>query len=215
MPVIGRGGGLEGLLVLGPRLSEEPYSSEDRALLASAAAQAGLALENIRLAEAMAAQLDAERRRARELEIAREPSRRSCCRRIAPALPTLEYVGALPAGARDRRRLLRLHRRGRRQARPGAGRHLGQGHLRGPADGQPAGSLRGAVHARAARPAGGAAHRQPRVLRSPRHTITTRPCSSPSTTRPHGVCSTRTAVTCPRSCAARAATSSASGRRGP
>jgi phosphoserine phosphatase RsbU/P len=92
VPVIGRGGGLEGLLVLGPRLSDEPYSSEDRALLASAAAQAGLALENIGLAEAMAAQLDAERRQARELEIAKAVQAK-LLPQDTPALPTLEYVG--------------------------------------------------------------------------------------------------------------------------
>jgi phosphoserine phosphatase RsbU/P len=92
VPVIGRGGGLEGLLVLGSRLSDEPYSSEDRALLGSAAAQAGLALENIRLAEAMAAQLDAERGRARELEIARAVQAK-LLPQDTPALPTLEYVG--------------------------------------------------------------------------------------------------------------------------
>jgi phosphoserine phosphatase RsbU/P len=92
VPVVGRSGRIEGLLVLGPRLSDEPYSSEDRALLASAAAQAGLALENIRLAEAMAAQLDAERRQARELEIAKAVQAK-LLPQDTPALPTLEYVG--------------------------------------------------------------------------------------------------------------------------
>ena len=37
--------------MLGPRLSEEPYSGEDVSLLASVGTQSGLALENIRLAE--------------------------------------------------------------------------------------------------------------------------------------------------------------------
>jgi sigma-B regulation protein RsbU (phosphoserine phosphatase) len=92
VPMLGRSGDLEGLLVLATRLSEEPYSSEDRALLGSAAAQAGLALENIRLAEAIAAQLDAERRAARELEIAKAVQAK-LLPQDTPALPTLEYVG--------------------------------------------------------------------------------------------------------------------------
>jgi phosphoserine phosphatase RsbU/P len=92
VPVVGRGGEFEGLLVLGSRLSDEPYSSEDRALLASAAAQAGLALENIRLAEAMATQLDAERRQARELEIAKAVQAK-LLPQDTPALATLDYVG--------------------------------------------------------------------------------------------------------------------------
>jgi serine phosphatase RsbU (regulator of sigma subunit) len=68
----GRGGGLVGLLALGPRLSEEPYSGEDKRLLASVASQAGTAWENIRLAEEIAARLESERRVAREMEIAKE-----------------------------------------------------------------------------------------------------------------------------------------------
>jgi GAF domain-containing protein len=44
---------LIGLLVLGQRFSEEPYSGEDKHLLDSAG-QAGITLENIRLAEKMA-----------------------------------------------------------------------------------------------------------------------------------------------------------------
>lgn len=71
-PMLGRGGRVVGLLVLGPRLSEEPYSGEDKRLLASVASQAGTALENIRLAEEIAERLEAERRVAREMEIAKE-----------------------------------------------------------------------------------------------------------------------------------------------
>jgi phosphoserine phosphatase RsbU/P len=72
VPMVGRSGKMEGVLVLGRRLSDEPYSGEDRNLLASVGTQAGLALENIRLAESMASRLDAERRASRELEIARD-----------------------------------------------------------------------------------------------------------------------------------------------
>src|SRR2546429_6893775 len=39
---LGRNSGLMGLLVLGQRLSEEPYSGEDKHLLDSVAAQAGI-----------------------------------------------------------------------------------------------------------------------------------------------------------------------------
>ena len=53
VPMLGRGGRLVGLLVLGPRLSEEPYSGEDKRLLGSVASQAAAALESILLAEEM------------------------------------------------------------------------------------------------------------------------------------------------------------------
>ena len=63
---------LEGMLVLGPRLSDKPYGREDRELVASVANQAGTVLENLRLASAVAERLEAERLAGRELEIARE-----------------------------------------------------------------------------------------------------------------------------------------------
>jgi phosphoserine phosphatase RsbU/P len=89
VPVLGHRGLLEGLLVLGPRLSEEPYSGEDKRLLASVAAQAGINLENIRLAEEIAAQLETERRAAREMEIAKEVQNR-LLPQGPPSLKTLE-----------------------------------------------------------------------------------------------------------------------------
>jgi phosphoserine phosphatase RsbU/P len=76
VPLPGRKGDLFGLVVLGPRLSEEPYSGEDKRLLAAVGSQAGVALENIRLAEKIAEQMEAERRTAREMEIAKEVQRR-------------------------------------------------------------------------------------------------------------------------------------------
>ena len=57
------------MLVLGQRLSEEPYSGEDKDLLDSVAAQAGIALENIRLAEKMAERMEEDRRTAQEMEL--------------------------------------------------------------------------------------------------------------------------------------------------
>jgi phosphoserine phosphatase RsbU/P len=92
VPLVGRSGQLEGLLVLGPRLSEEPYSGEDVELLASVGTQAGLALENIRLAETMAMRLEAERRVARELEIARDVQAKLLPQK-RPPLRTLDYAG--------------------------------------------------------------------------------------------------------------------------
>jgi len=76
VPMVGREGRLSGLVALGPRRSEAPYAGEDRRLLASVAAQAAAALDNIRLAEEIATRLDAERRTAREMEIASEVQRK-------------------------------------------------------------------------------------------------------------------------------------------
>jgi sigma-B regulation protein RsbU (phosphoserine phosphatase) len=93
VPLVGRSGDLEGLIVLGRRLSDEPYSGEDVTLLGSVGTQAGLALENIRLAETMVERLEAERRVARELEIAREVQAK-LLPQDRPAIATLDYAGA-------------------------------------------------------------------------------------------------------------------------
>lgn len=92
VPILGRQPRLSGLLVLGARLSEEPYSGEDRRLLASAASQAGVALENIGLAEKMAERLEAERRAAQEMDIARQVQSKLLPQKFPP-LATLEYAG--------------------------------------------------------------------------------------------------------------------------
>jgi sigma-B regulation protein RsbU (phosphoserine phosphatase) len=63
---------LLGILSLGPKQSEEPYSASDVRVLGSVAAQAGFALENTRLAAAIAAEVAGRERMNRELEIARE-----------------------------------------------------------------------------------------------------------------------------------------------
>jgi serine phosphatase RsbU (regulator of sigma subunit) len=91
-PMLGRDGRLVGLMVLGPRLSEEPYSREDHQLLASVASQAGLALESIRLGEQIAERIEVERRAAQELEFAREVQARLFPQKT-PSLRTLEYAG--------------------------------------------------------------------------------------------------------------------------
>ena len=72
VPLFGRDGRQAGVILLGERLSEEPYSREDWSLLTSVASQAALALENIRLAEQIAVRLEAERRTTVELELAKE-----------------------------------------------------------------------------------------------------------------------------------------------
>jgi len=93
VPITGRDAGLIGLLVLGQRLSEEPYSREDKHLLDSVAGQAGIALENIRLAERMAERMEIDRRAAHEMEIAREVQAR-LFPQMMPPLQTLDYSGA-------------------------------------------------------------------------------------------------------------------------
>ena len=88
VPVLGHSGHLVGLLVLGARLSEEPYSREDKRLLASVASQAGTVLENIRLAEEIFQRMETERRTAREMEIAKEVQSR-LLQQAPPHLRTL------------------------------------------------------------------------------------------------------------------------------
>ena len=92
VPILGRNGKLIGLLVLGGRLSEEPYSGEDKYLLDSVARQAAVSLENMRLAELMADRMEQDRRAAHELQIAREVQSRLFPQAL-PVLNTLDYVG--------------------------------------------------------------------------------------------------------------------------
>ena len=92
VPVLGRDGRLSGLLVLGPRLSEEPYSREDKRLLESVATQTGIAMESIRLGEEIAERIETERRAAQEMEFARQVQSRLFPQRF-PILRTLEYAG--------------------------------------------------------------------------------------------------------------------------
>ena len=92
VPMLGGDGRLTGALVLGSRLSEEPYSREDMRLLASVATQAGVALENILLAERMAERIEEERRIAQEMEFARQVQTRLFPQKL-PTLRTLDYTG--------------------------------------------------------------------------------------------------------------------------
>jgi phosphoserine phosphatase RsbU/P len=83
---------LQGLIVLGPRLSEEPYSARDKRLLTSVASQAGIAMRSISLAERMAERIEAERRSEQEMQIARQVQSRLLPQE-APKLTTLECAG--------------------------------------------------------------------------------------------------------------------------
>lgn len=93
VPIRGSSGGtLQGVVVLGPRLSEEPYSTSDKRLLASVASQAGIAMRSITLAERIAEQMEAERRAAQEMQFARQVQSRLLPQQ-APSLKTLDCAG--------------------------------------------------------------------------------------------------------------------------
>jgi sigma-B regulation protein RsbU (phosphoserine phosphatase) len=67
---------LVGILSLGPKQSEEPFTRTDIQLLDSVATQTGLALENSRLTAKIASEVAERERMNRELEIAREVQQR-------------------------------------------------------------------------------------------------------------------------------------------
>lgn len=97
VPIPGRDARLAGLIVLGARLSEEPYSREDKRLLNLVANQAGSALESIVLAEKIADQMEAERRVTQEMDFARQVQARLLPQNL-PAMKTLQYAGqCIPA----------------------------------------------------------------------------------------------------------------------
>jgi GAF domain-containing protein len=75
LPLTGRDD-LIGVMALGPKRSEEPYSKADLQLLQSVADQTGLAIENSRLISSLAEEAARRERFNRELEIAREVQER-------------------------------------------------------------------------------------------------------------------------------------------
>ena len=83
---------LLGFIGLGPKRSEEPYSRSDSSLLGTVAAQAGLALENSQLSEAIATATAQRELMHREIEIAREVQQRLFPQN-QPDIPALEYAG--------------------------------------------------------------------------------------------------------------------------
>lgn len=93
VPILSRSEELLGLIVLGAKRSEEPYSREDKQLLGSVADQAGLVLETIEMAEKIAERIDADRRAQQELQIARAVQSKLLPQQ-APPLATLDYAGA-------------------------------------------------------------------------------------------------------------------------
>jgi sigma-B regulation protein RsbU (phosphoserine phosphatase) len=82
-----------GIMSLGPKQSEEPYSGTDLRLLDSVAAQTGLALENGRLTDAIRAEVAEREKQKRELEIAHEVQNRLFPQSYPP-MPGLDYAGA-------------------------------------------------------------------------------------------------------------------------
>lgn len=88
---------LHGILRLGPKRSEEPYSASDIRLLESVANQTALALENGRLAAAVAHEAAHRERITSELEIARKVQERLFPKH-APCVTGLDLAGrCLPA----------------------------------------------------------------------------------------------------------------------
>ena len=85
-------GRLLGILSLGPKRSEQPYSATDRRLLRSVAVQAGFALENARLASEMAKEVARREKISREIEIAREVQE-TLFPRQAPKVAGVEVAG--------------------------------------------------------------------------------------------------------------------------
>jgi sigma-B regulation protein RsbU (phosphoserine phosphatase) len=84
---------LIGIMSLGPKRSEEPYSPSDLRLLGSVAMQTGLALENSRLTTQVGLQIAEREQQRRELEIAREVQERLFPQSYPP-VQGLELAGA-------------------------------------------------------------------------------------------------------------------------
>ena len=82
-----------GVMSLGPKQSEEPFTSSDMRLLEAVAAQTGLAIENSRLTAEIAAEIADREKRKREMEIAREVQQR-LFPQTTPAIAGLEMAGA-------------------------------------------------------------------------------------------------------------------------
>ncbi len=81
-----------GVMALGPKLSEEPYTPTDLRVLQSVATQTGLALEVTELAHSLAEEAAQRERINREMEIAREVQQRFFPQRL-PQIPGLSLAG--------------------------------------------------------------------------------------------------------------------------
>jgi sigma-B regulation protein RsbU (phosphoserine phosphatase) len=87
---------LLGIMSLGLKQSEEPYSKTDIRLLDSVAAQTGLALENGRLTAAVAEEVAARAKQTRDIEIARDVQQRLLPQEFPP-IAGLDYAGTCRA----------------------------------------------------------------------------------------------------------------------
>lgn len=92
LPLPGRGR-LMGVIALGPKLSEEPYSPSDLRVLQSVGVQTGLALEVSELAHSLAREASHRARLNREMEIARDVQQRFFPRHM-PAIAGVDLAGA-------------------------------------------------------------------------------------------------------------------------
>ena len=84
---------LLGVMALGPKKSEEPYTPTDLRVLQSVAAQTGLTLEVAELVQSLANEAAQRERVRREIEIAREVQQRLFPQRI-PEIPGVSIAGA-------------------------------------------------------------------------------------------------------------------------
>ena len=84
---------LLGIITLGPKKSEEPYSISDAKLLGSVASQTGLALENSRLMATIVTEIAKREWIAREIDIAREVQQRLFPQKL-PAIAGVDCAGA-------------------------------------------------------------------------------------------------------------------------
>ena len=91
LPLPGRSS-LIGVMVLGPKRSEEPYSRSDRRLLSSVALQTGLAIENSALVHHLAEESAQRQRIDREIEIARQVQER-LLPQIYPLVKGIDFAG--------------------------------------------------------------------------------------------------------------------------
>ena len=81
-----------GLISLGAKKSEAPYSQADLQLLGAVASQTGLALENAELTESIRKEVAQRERLDRELEIARDVQQRLFPQKL-PAVQGLDFAG--------------------------------------------------------------------------------------------------------------------------
>jgi sigma-B regulation protein RsbU (phosphoserine phosphatase) len=83
---------LAGVIALGPKRSEEPYTKTDRQLLQTVASQTGLALENAELLQNLTTEVAQRERISREIEIAREVQERLFPQSY-PHIPGVDLAG--------------------------------------------------------------------------------------------------------------------------